>query len=183
MREEIWPHSVSSYTHGAAFDGIAFLSGHHQAAAHFERGSGIGIRRLQLHSLLVARCQELGVRLAWGSRVHVVSKQPLSLNGEPCVLSLRDRGGWPILPCAPGDRPGPGKDLQPPLRDPMSLPGEAVVPHGGGALGRTGPSLHHPRRRGRNLRRHRRPRSRHQNGRGPRQPAGPAQRVLRAPAS
>ncbi len=72
-------------THGAAFDGIAFLSGHHQAAAHFERGSGIGIRRLQLHSLLVARCQELGVRLAWGSRIHVVSKQPLSLNGEPCV--------------------------------------------------------------------------------------------------
>ena len=72
-------------THGAAFDGIAFLSGHHQVAAHFERGSGIGIRRLQLHSLLVARCQELGVRLSWGSRVHVASKQPPSLDGEPCV--------------------------------------------------------------------------------------------------
>jgi flavin-dependent dehydrogenase len=71
--------------HGASFDGIAFLSGHHQVAAHFERGSGIGIRRLQLHSLLVARCQELGVRLAWGSRIRVASKQPLSLGGEPCI--------------------------------------------------------------------------------------------------
>jgi menaquinone-9 beta-reductase len=72
-------------THGVAFDGIAFLCGHHQAAAHFERGSGIGIRRLQLHSLLVARCQELGVRLAWGTRINVAEKQALSLNGESCV--------------------------------------------------------------------------------------------------
>jgi flavin-dependent dehydrogenase len=70
---------------GLPFDGIAFLSHHHQAAAHFERGSGIGIRRLRLHSLLVARCHELGVRLAWSTRVQVAEKQPLLLDGEPCV--------------------------------------------------------------------------------------------------
>src|SRR3984957_12468617 len=70
---------------GAPFDGIAFLSGHHQAAARFERGSGIGIRRLQLHSLLVQRCHELGVRLAWGSRAHVAEQQPARLDGEPCT--------------------------------------------------------------------------------------------------
>ena len=69
---------------GAAFDGIAFLSGAHQATAPFESGSGIGIRRLQLHSLLVARSHELGVRLAWGTRVQVAEKQPLQLDGEPC---------------------------------------------------------------------------------------------------
>jgi flavin-dependent dehydrogenase len=72
-------------TDGAAFEGIAFFSSHHHVAAHFEHGSGIGIRRLQLHSLLVARCQQLGVRLAWGTRVRVASTQPLSLNGETCV--------------------------------------------------------------------------------------------------
>jgi menaquinone-9 beta-reductase len=74
-----------SGSYGAAFDGIAFLAGRHHAAAHFERGSGIGIRRLQLHSLLVERCRQLGVRLAWGSRVNVAGKQTLRLDGERCV--------------------------------------------------------------------------------------------------
>jgi flavin-dependent dehydrogenase len=70
---------------GAVFDGIAFLAGRHQAAAPFEHGRGIGIRRLQLHSLLLERCQELDVRLAWGSRVCAGEKQPWLLDGEPCV--------------------------------------------------------------------------------------------------
>src|ERR1700684_3415637 len=54
---------------GAPFAGIAFLSGRHYAAARFEHGTGMGIRRLQLHLLLVERCRQLGVRLAWGSRI------------------------------------------------------------------------------------------------------------------
>ncbi len=69
---------------GAAFDGIAFLSGLHYTEAHFERGTGIGIRRLQLHSLLVERCRQLGVRLAWGSRVDAARNQCWSLDGESC---------------------------------------------------------------------------------------------------
>jgi menaquinone-9 beta-reductase len=69
---------------GSPFDGIAFLSGRHSAAARFERGSGMGVRRLQLHSLLIDRCRELGVRLAWGARVGVEPNQPWSLDGEPC---------------------------------------------------------------------------------------------------
>src|ERR1700722_3134064 len=60
---------------GAPFDGIAFLSRRHYVAAHFERGNGVGIRRLQLHSLLVERCRQLGVRLAWGSRIGTAQKQ------------------------------------------------------------------------------------------------------------
>jgi menaquinone-9 beta-reductase len=70
---------------GAAFDGIAFLSERHHAAAHFVHGSGIGIRRLHLHSLLVERCEQLGVRVAWGTRVCVAENQPFLLDGEPCV--------------------------------------------------------------------------------------------------
>src|ERR1700684_375792 len=69
---------------GAAFDGIAFLSGRHYAAAHFERGTGVGIRRLQLHSLLVDRCRQLGVRLAWGSRVDAAQNQCWTVDGEAC---------------------------------------------------------------------------------------------------
>jgi len=77
--------------HGAPFEGIAFLAGRRQAAAYFERGSGIGVRRLQLHALLLERCQELGVRLAWGTRVHVTPHEalsphePLSIDGRPCT--------------------------------------------------------------------------------------------------
>jgi flavin-dependent dehydrogenase len=70
---------------GTSFDGITFLSRHHQAGACFARGSGIGIRRLQLHSLLTQRCRELGARLAWGCRAHVVDQQPVRLEGEPCT--------------------------------------------------------------------------------------------------
>jgi flavin-dependent dehydrogenase len=32
----------------------------------------------------VERCQQLGVRLAWGTRVHVAENQPLRLDDEPC---------------------------------------------------------------------------------------------------
>jgi flavin-dependent dehydrogenase len=71
--------------HGAAFDGIAFISGRYQAAAPFERGSGIGIRRLELHSLLVDRCREIGVQLAWGSRVCIAGSEPLRLDSQSCV--------------------------------------------------------------------------------------------------
>lgn len=70
---------------GAPFDGIAFLSRHHQTEARFEQGSGIGVRRLHLHSLLTQRCHEAGVRLAWGSRVSVAGEQPVRLEGEPCT--------------------------------------------------------------------------------------------------
>jgi flavin-dependent dehydrogenase len=76
---------ISATGHGAAFDGIAFLCGRQQAEAPFEHGSGVGIRRVRLHSLLVERCQELGVRLAWGSRVYAAEKHPLLVNGEPCI--------------------------------------------------------------------------------------------------
>lgn len=70
---------------GAPFEGIAFLAGRRQAIAYFEHGAGIGIRRLQLHALLVDRCRELGVRLAWGTRVHVAPRQPLSIDGRSCT--------------------------------------------------------------------------------------------------
>jgi flavin-dependent dehydrogenase len=70
---------------GAPFEGIAFLAGHRHTEAFFARGTGIGIRRLHLHELLVDRCHELGVRLAWGTRVHVAPQQLLSVDGRSCT--------------------------------------------------------------------------------------------------
>lgn len=71
---------------GAPFDGITFFAGSHQVTASFQQGPGVGIRRLHLHSLLVDRCEQLGVRLLWGSRVQVESKGLLRIGGEPCVF-------------------------------------------------------------------------------------------------
>jgi menaquinone-9 beta-reductase len=69
---------------GGTFHGISFFSGPFQATAPFERGSGVGFRRLRLHSLLVNRCQELGVRLSWGSHVRIQGGQPLEIDGRSC---------------------------------------------------------------------------------------------------
>ena len=159
---------------GAPFDGIAFLSGRHQAAAHFERGSGIGIRRLQLHSLLVERCQELGVRLAWGSRVHVAEKQPLRLDGEPCTYryAIGADGQSSRVRLAIGL--GQGKILSRRFGTRCHYrvkPWSRMVEVHWGDLGQ---AYITPVGRGRNLRGHRRPRPRHQYGGGPRRPAGVA---------
>lgn len=70
---------------GAPFDGITFLSGESKVAAYFPRGRGIGIRRLRLHSLLVERCGQLGVRIEWGTRVTIRSGEPVLLNGKACA--------------------------------------------------------------------------------------------------
>jgi menaquinone-9 beta-reductase len=69
--------------HGAPFHGISFFSGSHTVSAAFERSSGIGIRRLRLHAQLVERCCQLGLRLAWGSRIDP-TRSPWQLDGEPC---------------------------------------------------------------------------------------------------
>jgi menaquinone-9 beta-reductase len=74
-----------SHRDGAVFEGIAFLSERARVAAPFADGAGIGIRRLHLHSLLVERANQLGVRIAWGSRVELNSGQPVFLDGGKCA--------------------------------------------------------------------------------------------------
>jgi flavin-dependent dehydrogenase len=70
---------------GAPFDGISFVSGRSQASAPFRRGRGVGVRRLHLHQLLVDRCEEVGVRLAWGTRARISPGQPMGLDVESCT--------------------------------------------------------------------------------------------------
>ena len=51
------------------FRGIRFVSSGLQVDASFPNGTGFGVRRTVLHSLLVARAESLGVRLLWQTPV------------------------------------------------------------------------------------------------------------------
>lgn len=68
-----------------AFRGIRFrdASGGISAEARFLQGWGTGVRRIILHSRLVQRAAELGVRLLWGARVKVDGSGQVSCSGMP----------------------------------------------------------------------------------------------------
>jgi menaquinone-9 beta-reductase len=56
--------------HAATFpiNGIRFFDGSVSVAAHFPNGHGLGVRRTVLHTALVDRAQQLGVRLCWNAK-------------------------------------------------------------------------------------------------------------------
>jgi flavin-dependent dehydrogenase len=56
---------------GHFFKGIRFENSNHHVDAHFPRGTGIGVRRPHLHSLLANRAEETGARLLWNSHVEL----------------------------------------------------------------------------------------------------------------
>jgi flavin-dependent dehydrogenase len=53
----------------APFRGIRYLDGEVVADGEFPHGAGLGVRRLELHRALVARCEELAVEIRWGQKV------------------------------------------------------------------------------------------------------------------
>jgi len=71
---------------GSAFRGIRFANWSDRdpasASADFARGEGVGIRRTVLHSRLVERALEAGVRLRW--KTHVALGRDVLLNREGC---------------------------------------------------------------------------------------------------
>lgn len=69
---------------GHCFEGIAFIASGLCAVAPFSGRPGLGVRRLRLHSRLVDRCRELGVRLHWGGGVAVRSGEPVRVQNESC---------------------------------------------------------------------------------------------------
>jgi len=68
--------------HGAAFSGIRFGDERSTVTANFSYGEGMGLRRVVLHSLLVDRARDIGVRLRWGTPVVLNPGQPASIAGE-----------------------------------------------------------------------------------------------------
>jgi flavin-dependent dehydrogenase len=77
---------VSLDGEGMAFRGIRFIDARHAVEACFPQQAGVGIRRSQLHQLLVARAEAAGVEMLWRTRATAIESEGLRL----------DKG---LLPC------------------------------------------------------------------------------------
>ena len=66
------------------FRGIRFVGPEHAVDAHFQHDTGLGVRRLTLHRVLVERAEGLGVKLVWGRPVRGLTKDGVSL-GEATI--------------------------------------------------------------------------------------------------
>ncbi len=64
------------------FSGIRFSDDTSSASARFSRGSAFGLRRTVLHSRLIERANESGVRFLWGSRITGLDARGVVLNGS-----------------------------------------------------------------------------------------------------
>ena len=71
-----------SPVHGAPFTGICFSDAFSSVSAEFTHGQGLGVRRLELHQLLIDRASALGVRMHWKSRIDLRPAQSPALDGD-----------------------------------------------------------------------------------------------------
>ena len=60
MRSSRWP-SWESNPPGRPFRGIGYVAGEHRAEAFFRSGSGLGVRRTDLHTALLSAVRAAGV--------------------------------------------------------------------------------------------------------------------------
>ncbi|WP_263357688.1 NAD(P)/FAD-dependent oxidoreductase [Acidicapsa ligni] len=77
---------------GAPFIGIRFADGHSTVSATFDRDSsngtsktGLGVRRLTLHNLLMEYARNVGVRMLWGAPVVLSVSAPPTVQSKPCA--------------------------------------------------------------------------------------------------
>jgi len=75
---------------GCLFRGIRFQNSLHRVDARFSRGSGIGVRRPHLHTLLAGRAEVAGARLLWSSRIQLPPGGPAS--AEPSLRTAMVNG-------------------------------------------------------------------------------------------
>jgi flavin-dependent dehydrogenase len=66
----------------APFAGIRFADAAGEASAKFAQGPGFGMRRSALHSVLTAKAESVGVRLAWGTRVEAIRQGEVVAGGK-----------------------------------------------------------------------------------------------------
>lgn len=67
---------------GFRFRGVRFTDGQSSVVADFPNGTGIGLRRTVLHSLLVERATELGVSFFWGTKRTQLEATGIVIDGE-----------------------------------------------------------------------------------------------------
>jgi flavin-dependent dehydrogenase len=76
-----------SKAEGQPFHGIRFCSGGGggpscSVEAPFPKGYGLGLRRVQLHRLMVDHAVDAGVQLAWGSRITGIREHGVEADGR-----------------------------------------------------------------------------------------------------
>ncbi len=81
----------------APFHGIRFIDSAWEVSANFREGVGFGVRRTELHSLLVKKAEEVGVTLLWGTRVHATGEQLVYI-GERAVQRFGFRHHYEVRP-------------------------------------------------------------------------------------
>ncbi|HZP25228.1 MAG TPA: NAD(P)/FAD-dependent oxidoreductase [Terriglobales bacterium] len=67
---------------GAPFTGIRLINGAQTVEAPFQRGAGLGIRRIALHQQLVDTAAHAGVRLLWKHRFKGLAPGQVLLDGQ-----------------------------------------------------------------------------------------------------
>ena len=69
--------------HGSPFGGIRFLDEKLEAEASFPCGSfGLGVRRTELHRILVSRAQDVGVVALWGKKIEGIDPTGVVIDGR-----------------------------------------------------------------------------------------------------
>jgi flavin-dependent dehydrogenase len=66
----------------APFEGIRFVDAAGETSARFPQGAGFGMRRSALHTVLAEKAENVGVRLAWGTRVDAVRQGEVLVDGK-----------------------------------------------------------------------------------------------------
>jgi len=79
---------------GFRFRGVRFSDARSSVSADFPSGMGVGLRRTTLHSLLIRRAQELGVKVAWGVKDVRLASGGITIGREflPCKLIVAADG-------------------------------------------------------------------------------------------
>ena len=67
---------------GHPFRGIRFCQGQRSVAASFPHGTGLGMRRTDLHSMMAAHAAEAGVEMRWGARVSGITDKGVIVDGS-----------------------------------------------------------------------------------------------------
>jgi flavin-dependent dehydrogenase len=70
------------------FNGIRFVSGDMSAEAFFPRGFALGVRRTNLHRVMIEQAERAGVRLSWAAVVTGLHAEGVLVRGELV------RAGW-----------------------------------------------------------------------------------------
>jgi flavin-dependent dehydrogenase len=73
---------------GTALRGIRFIDLETQVSSEFPHGMGRGVRRVRLHEQLVARAEQMGIRMLWGTKNVQTERGRVKFSGGQIETTL-----------------------------------------------------------------------------------------------